>query len=210
MESRFITKILPLLIKSKGAVSIIVKGHSMFPLLKDGDNVTICISNEYYVGDILLFVYKNDELLLHRLVNKSNRYYCKGDNAFRLEDINKDQIIGKLTHVNGAKIEKWASWKTALSFKISRIFFRNRYDLQKTKNTYIYRFYEHIILNNSKDIIYKKNTNVDFIQSERDVLTVFNPARNETFIIDDIGTSIINIVSDGCTIDGIVNRIGTL
>ena len=63
-----------------------VEGTSMLPILHPGDIVNVCVKENYSVGDILVFFYKEDALLVHRLLKVENgRYFCKGDHAFRLD-----------------------------------------------------------------------------------------------------------------------------
>lgn len=73
-----------------------VNGISMCPLILPGDIVVISASKEYKPSDILLYPYKNEGLLLHRLLKVNERLFCKGDNAFRMEDISIDDVIGKV------------------------------------------------------------------------------------------------------------------
>ncbi len=90
---RIIHKVFPM----NFSFSAKVKGNSMFPVLVNGDVVDILISQDeqYHIGDILVFPYQNEGVLIHRLLKKENgRYFCKGDNSFRLEDVPADAIIG--------------------------------------------------------------------------------------------------------------------
>ena len=81
-------------------INIKVSGNSMFPALKDGDLIDIQKKEKYIIGDIIVFLYEDTELLVHRLVAKSNGYYLfKGDNAFRIEKANANSIIGYVTHI---------------------------------------------------------------------------------------------------------------
>ncbi len=89
-----------LLIRSRLRVpfELTVSGVSMNPVLQNGDTVSVCSRDEYYPGDILVFVYKNSEILIHRLLKtEKGRYFCKGDNSFRIEDVEKDAIAGAIT-----------------------------------------------------------------------------------------------------------------
>ena len=81
-------KILQALIQAKGQADIHVSGISMNPTLFEGDIVTVRSFEDYELGDIIVFSYKHHELLVHRLLKKeNNRYFCKGDNSLRLEDM---------------------------------------------------------------------------------------------------------------------------
>ena len=79
-----------------------VSGISMEPLLKQGDRVFIETSSDYRPGDILVFLYHNNVFLIHRLLciegsGPSAIYLCKGDNAYRLEKVMAQQIVGRAT-----------------------------------------------------------------------------------------------------------------
>ena len=73
-----------------------VRGISMCPLIQPDDIVEIAASEKYEPPDILLYPYKEEGLLLHRLIKVDERLFCKGDNAFRLEDICQKEVIGRL------------------------------------------------------------------------------------------------------------------
>ena len=117
--------------KVKKPFELSVDGISMLPILHPGDSVKVCAKDEYAVGDILVFFYKDDSLLVHRLLKVENgRYFCKGDNAFRLEDIEKQNIVGAvmLDHdVNNTPDF------IAASYSISRIFRKMAYNSERTK-----------------------------------------------------------------------------
>ncbi|WP_113673343.1 S24/S26 family peptidase [Vallitalea guaymasensis] len=79
---------------------IILRGDSMLPLIMDKDIVSVRFSKEYSLGDIVLFSYKDEGELIHRIIKKQNNlFYCKGDNAFRIESITEQNIIGIVTKV---------------------------------------------------------------------------------------------------------------
>lgn len=78
-----------------------VSGSSMNPILLDGDSISIIQSNEYSIGDIVVFEYDKNDYIVHRVVYKDKeKLICKGDNSFRLECIENKNIIGKVLHVN--------------------------------------------------------------------------------------------------------------
>ena len=90
-------KILSTKIKYLGIIKICMLGTSMLPELRPKDLISVQCNKQYFLGDIIVFCYKNEELLVHRIVKiNDNRYYCKGDNSFRLEDIDNTQIVGKV------------------------------------------------------------------------------------------------------------------
>ncbi len=124
-----------LIIRSKidKTFELTVEGISMLPILHPGDSIKVCAKKEYSVGDILVFFYKDNTLLVHRLlIIKNERYFCKGDNAFRLEDIKKEDIIGAVILDSDANN---TSDFIETSYLISKIFRKNGYSTEKTKLT---------------------------------------------------------------------------
>jgi hypothetical protein len=78
-----------------------VRCESMNPVLFDGDIITIQKQNDYRVGDVLVYPYYGEGLLIHRLLRKSgNMMHCKGDNSFRIEEVDISQVVGKAVSVN--------------------------------------------------------------------------------------------------------------
>ena len=74
-----------------------VKGSSMRPLLKSDYVVTICKIDTYKVGDILFFRRDDGAFVLHRLRKiKNDLLYIVGDHQVKLEEVRKDQLIGKV------------------------------------------------------------------------------------------------------------------
>lgn len=118
------TNILNVMMKFKGNCDITIKGTSMEPVLHDGESYKLKKQEEYAIGDILVYEYKNEGLLAHRLLKiEQNRYFCKGDNSFRLEDIPKDQIIGRIETVDPNNTPEFIE----ASYKISKLFRKCRY-----------------------------------------------------------------------------------
>lgn len=145
-----IHNLLPHLIRLKGQANITVTGVSMEPTLFAGDVVTVCLG-EYRPGDILVFYYKEDKLLIHRLLDiKEDRYFCKGDNAFRVEDFTQEQLVGKVVLVNGQPLEPWPDWEIALSRAVGKEFRRCCYDAVLTKESKIYQLYQSFVLKKRK------------------------------------------------------------
>ena len=128
-------KILLLRSKIKKPLNLIVSGTSMLPILHDGDIVL----DNYEIGDILVFFYKQNELLVHRLLKiEKDRYLCKGDNAFRLEDISKEEILGAVLLENDKhKSEEFIND----SYRINRIFRSCKYNTELTKQEAEYQHY---------------------------------------------------------------------
>ena len=134
-----------LLLEKAQYITITVRGISMEPTLHKGDSITIEKCADYQVGDIIVFRYKHNELLVHRIVKRDNRLYCKGDNAFRLEDITNDQIAGKIVRINNQPPKNWPVWLTDLSLKVGLEFRKQHYNIEATKQTYIYKHYLEVI-----------------------------------------------------------------
>lgn len=104
MNDLLTKQILIIQLKSPQKIQLNVDGTSMLPTLHPGDSIEICSKDDYTIGDILVFFYKNDTVLVHRLLKIENRrYFCKGDNSFRLEDIEKKTSLVQST-LNPMKI----------------------------------------------------------------------------------------------------------
>lgn len=123
------------------AINILVRGNSMNPVLKEGDMITIR-KKECREGDILVFLYAGEELLVHRLLNRARGYcYCKGDNSFRLEQVSEKDILGVVEKLNGKVIIKCSSEFLEESRQINKIFVEYRCDVEKVKGTLEYKEY---------------------------------------------------------------------
>ncbi|MCI9142200.1 MAG: hypothetical protein HFH87_06185 [Lachnospiraceae bacterium] len=135
------------IIRLKGYINIRVSGYSMNPTLYEGDSITVQRADIYAPGDILVFRYRSTELLVHRLlfVKENNEkfpcFICKGDNAFRLEDIGTKDIVGKVIMINGSQIVPWPSDLIRLSYEMSKQVVRDGYDLIKIKKSPQYEQY---------------------------------------------------------------------
>ncbi len=132
--------ILPALVRAKGKIELSLSGTSMLPVLSCGQTITVCAKEQYEIGDILVFLYKNGEVLTHRLLKIQNgRYFCKGDNSFRLEDIEKKDIIGAVElEFDKNNTPEFIS----ASYAVNRLFRANGYDRDKTVKTQQYIEYE--------------------------------------------------------------------
>ena len=72
-----------------------VGGESMAPGLHNGDQVVVTRRDKYVVGDILMYDYKEEGVLLHRLLEtREGHFFCKGDNSYRLEEVTEADIYG--------------------------------------------------------------------------------------------------------------------
>lgn len=126
-------------------ISICIIGESMRPALNENDVVEVTNSATYDLGDILVFSYKG-ELLIHRLLKVDNEYYyCKGDNAFRVENISPEAIIGKVVKLNGKNLPSASLHFLKLSYLMHKEFRLCGYNAVKITQTPIYKFYKQII-----------------------------------------------------------------
>lgn len=208
MNTDMMQQLFSTILRTKGEADITVSGISMEPTLYAGDVITVHQCEQYEIGDILVFTYKIGELLVHRLLRQEDRYYCKGDNAFRLEDISSDQIYGKVTAVNGKPIAPWPEWKIRLSYLVNREFFRCRYQIDKTKASALYALYQNLILKNGGNtMLYKKNEKLDYIQADETSLAVFDPETGDTHFFDETGIDILNILSTPCTLEALLDKL---
>ena len=74
-----------------------VHGISMNPTLWQGDEVLVQRFSSYTPGDILVYDYGKEGLLIHCfLYLKHGLYHCRGDNTVRIERIAHKRIIGKV------------------------------------------------------------------------------------------------------------------
>lgn len=91
-----------------------VFGTSMEPFLFNGDNVTLKRVSKYKKNDVILYIRKNGQFVLHRINKVKKDYFVLlGDNQSRREfPIYEDQIVakvieyekkGKVHHLKGFK-----------------------------------------------------------------------------------------------------------
>jgi signal peptidase len=143
-------QLLFILSKTKNPFKLRMRGSSMGPILHDGDTIVVCQKDGYSVGDILVYRYKENELLIHRLLKiEGDRYFCKGDSAFRLEDISQEQIIGAVITKNDSNNN--AEFVKA-SLGINGIFRKCGYNLETAKKTPEYLDYERKYLEAGNEI----------------------------------------------------------
>lgn len=208
MDNRFMPRLLSAVIRAKGQAQLTVTGFSMHPTLYEGDLVTITACTNYETGDILVYDYKNEGILLHRLLLKGDRYYCKGDNAFRLEDIFPNSVIGKVVAVNSIPIELWPDWKIQLSYAVGREFHKCHYNIRSTVQSDIYKLYANLILKKGESqMLYQKNTQMDFIPADETSLAVFDPESGTTYFFDETGIDILNILDTPCNLDTLLEKL---
>ena len=74
-----------------------VHGISMNPTLYEGDHVLVQRAEHYEIGDILVYDYGDEGLLIHRFLHlEHGLYHCRGDNTVRIERISPKRIMGKV------------------------------------------------------------------------------------------------------------------
>lgn len=209
MDNRLLCRVLQAQVSAGLRADIAVTGVSMLPALREGDTVTLAACPEYEIGDILVYSYEEDGLLIHRLLfQKGGRYYCKGDNAFRLESVGRDQVIGRVTAVNGRPMEPCPERLVMLSLQVSRAFRECGYDVEKTKQTDSYRFYQKTILNNEViGMIYRKNEAMEYIQADAASLAVFDPQSGDTHFFDETGIDILSCLQEPCGLEELLERL---
>lgn len=85
-----------------------VHGDSMQPVLQDGDLIRIQPKKELKKGDIVLFTYHEEGEKVHRIISiTKSAVFCKGDNAFRIEEVLPCCVVGKVVgRYNG---KEWSS-----------------------------------------------------------------------------------------------------
>ena len=106
LENKVIIHYLRKLLSEGQLVRIEVVGNSMFPLLEFGDNIDVQRKSEYKNGDVIVFLFEEQKLIVHRLLFKYNGYfYCKGDNSFRLEMVNPDAVLGCVKRIIRKDVE---------------------------------------------------------------------------------------------------------
>lgn len=84
--------------------------------------------------------------MVHRIIKKTaTTYFCKGDNAFRLEKIEDTDIVGKVCKLfrSGKRIPllKVNNQFIEMSYKIHMLYLKNKFDKNIVKETKIYKDY---------------------------------------------------------------------
>ncbi|MBQ6687470.1 MAG: S24/S26 family peptidase [Bacilli bacterium] len=157
MSSTNVYGILKKYINNKEVVNISVDGISMNPTLKKGDILCVKKQLRYNIGEIVVFNFKNEGVLVHRILKtRDSDYFCKGDNAFRLEQVNENDIIGKVILVNDMVVPIWPQWKIKLSYNVNRIFYNSNFNIALTKSSNSYKLYKTLVLNDQIQDFYCK------------------------------------------------------
>ena len=207
MDYKLYNKIFLCQSKIKKELTTSVIGVSMNPILKEGDKLTVTKCDDYEIGDILVYLYKQDELLVHRLLKKeSNVYYCKGDNCYRLEDVTYDRIVGKVTKVNGCENIPSPEGIVEASYAIHKLLAKLKYNIPLLRTTEEFKKYEEKYLRRN-NMTYQKNENFDFIQSDNDSLAVFDPETETVFFFDEVGIDILKVLETPHTIENLINEL---
>lgn len=92
-------KLLDFYKKNKIMYTITVNGDCMSPTLNNGDIIHICPCEQYYVGDIIVYLDRNCARYIHRICEITNgKYITKADNNLCIDEnpITYDRIYGKV------------------------------------------------------------------------------------------------------------------
>lgn len=83
-------------------VSVVVRGHSMTPLIEDGVRVDISRGTRYLPGDVIAFRREDDQLSVHRVLGLRPsrhgwRFVTRGDAARALDPpLERERILGRV------------------------------------------------------------------------------------------------------------------
>jgi len=151
MDNAKIELLLKARAKSNRPFEATVQSDSMSPALFEGDVVMIQKQHDYAIGDVLVYPYYDEGVLIHRLLRKSETLlHCKGDNCYRIEEIAENQVIGKAVSVNNEtsigphglnlKIVCW------FSSHINKIFVKHNYRIDPVVKTVSYKVFRFLYL----------------------------------------------------------------
>lgn len=91
-------------LSSGGIFTFSPRGTSMLPLIRAGrDTVELSAVSEVSEGDIVLYLRKSGDYVLHRVISVSSKgsYIMCGDNQYKLEyGVEKEQIVAKVEAIN--------------------------------------------------------------------------------------------------------------
>ena len=126
-------------------LEVVVMGDSMYPVIHQQDVAIVEAVGEYDVGDIIVYQYEG-EMLVHRIIKKTaTTYFCKGDNAFRLEKIEDTDVVDKVCKLfrSGKRIPllKVNNQFIEMSYKIHMLYLKNKFDKNIVKGMKIYKNY---------------------------------------------------------------------
>lgn len=142
LDGRTMASLLRSNLKYRVSTVITLRGTSMLPMFKPGDWITVERAHAPKVGEIFVFLYKG-ALTVHRLVKiEDGRAFLKGDNALRLEDVRTEDLIGRVTEVNGRTPAAFPPELIGIALLVNREFRRCSYNAEKAKKSDIYIQYE--------------------------------------------------------------------
>ena len=198
ISERVMVKLLQIHKTQNEPLDIAVTGTSMEPVLYEGDIIRLQPQEDYQAGDILVFNYNDNELLTHRLLlKKGGRFFCKGDNCYRLENVSPAQIIGKVTHINGNEAASCSQKLIALSYAVGQRYDELNYDYILIQQTDIYKLYAKIFIREeSNPMVYQKNSEMEYIPADDTSLLVFDPDSGDTHLFDEKGIDILSILEE--------------
>jgi len=121
LSSKSLGKLVKDFTQKKNKIKFKTKGHSMKPLIKEGDMITISPYIDLYPspGDIVAYLNLiTEKLIIHRIMKISgNSFIAKGDNCFNNDMIHGTNcIIGYVSQINGNSFIK----KNLISYPCKR------------------------------------------------------------------------------------------
>lgn len=145
-------KLLQSILQKDGYANIFVTGTSMEPTFFDGQQITVQKQISYEVGEVIVFEYKQD-LVVHRILySNKNQYYCKGDNSFKIEDIDRSQILGKAMFLNCKDVPVFTNDLIELAIKVNILYRKHSYDIEPVLLSDTYKKYKNLLLELNKKI----------------------------------------------------------
>jgi len=152
MRRDLLAYIIKLRSSTKQPFEVKVGGSSMMPVILPTDTAVVLKSEDYTIGDVLLFLYEDNHIIIHRLLKILNgMYYCKGDNSFRIEIIQHSDILGKVLAIKRQNtilsLPPMPIEYLDMSYSINQEFIKNGYDTALTKKTPVYLKYQEEYLN---------------------------------------------------------------
>lgn len=112
-----------------------VEGHSMEPLLRAGDTVTVCCeaTDAWHPGEVVCFQ-RGPDAMVHRLIEQdaAGKWFEKGDAESGGSWIDSHDIMGRVTHCNGVPFKdphrrrcvQIGRWERRLSSRLRRVGWR--------------------------------------------------------------------------------------
>ncbi|CAN2039615.1 Signal peptidase I [Candidatus Magnetomoraceae bacterium gMMP-15] len=85
-------------------VNFKVSGDSMFPLIKSGNSISVCLTHsDIKQGDIVAYL-QNQNVVVHRIIKKktidNQLYFCqKGDNLLGWAWISQENLLGRVESI---------------------------------------------------------------------------------------------------------------